>query len=110
MATKILYSKNHNLMRTVGFVTILAAATCLQNNDQLLWTIYDMYSLKKTINRNYIIHINVVQDAIVEKLLTTPFILSGPGLEHASWRSLGLCATLLVMGVPVEERYQAYMG
>jgi hypothetical protein len=47
MATKILYSKNHNLMRTVGFVTILAAATCLQNNDQLLWTIYDMYSLKK---------------------------------------------------------------
>ena len=28
--TKILYSGNHNLMRTVGFLTILAAATGLQ--------------------------------------------------------------------------------
>ena len=47
VATKIVYSKNHNLMRTVGFVTILAAATCLQNNDQLLGNYMIYMAVKK---------------------------------------------------------------
>ena len=55
--TKVIYSKNHNLMRTVGFIAVLAAASCWHSKWSK-WNILRLMLYGGLLKAIYYVHVS----------------------------------------------------